>query len=105
MWPDLRGLRPSELFALVEHLVADPAVRAAGRAWQSRLVPADGACWRPICCRSELRSGGLRGLRQQLLQAEHKDNPVDWWHWSAEAERRDVPVLIPVGYAACHWCH
>ena len=42
-----------------------------------------------------------------LLQ--HKDNPVDWWEWSAEAfaeaRRRDVPVLISVGYAACHWCH
>jgi uncharacterized protein len=42
-----------------------------------------------------------------LLQ--HKDNPVDWWPWSdeafAEARERDVPVLISVGYAACHWCH
>src|SRR3954451_19457080 len=42
-----------------------------------------------------------------LLQ--HKDNPVDWWPWSPEAfeeaRRRDVPVLISVGYAACHWCH
>jgi hypothetical protein len=42
-----------------------------------------------------------------LLQ--HADNPVDWWPWSdeafAEARRRDVPVLISVGYAACHWCH
>src|SRR5436305_1488940 len=42
-----------------------------------------------------------------LLQ--HKDNPVDWWEWSdeafAEARRRDVPVLLSVGYAACHWCH
>ncbi|MDI6098359.1 thioredoxin domain-containing protein [Actinoplanes sp. NEAU-A12] len=42
-----------------------------------------------------------------LLQ--HRDNPVDWWQWSAEAfaeaRRRDVPVLISVGYAACHWCH
>ncbi|SCG66708.1 hypothetical protein GA0070614_4140 [Micromonospora coxensis] len=42
-----------------------------------------------------------------LLQ--HKDNPVDWWPWCAEAfeeaKRRDVPVLISVGYAACHWCH
>ena len=40
---------------------------------------------------------------------QHRDNPVDWWPWSAEAfaeaERRDVPVLISVGYAACHWCH
>jgi uncharacterized protein YyaL (SSP411 family) len=42
-----------------------------------------------------------------LLQ--HADNPVDWWEWSdaafAEAARRDVPVLLSVGYAACHWCH
>jgi uncharacterized protein len=42
-----------------------------------------------------------------LLQ--HADNPVDWWPWGeeafAEAERRDVPVLLSVGYAACHWCH
>jgi uncharacterized protein YyaL (SSP411 family) len=42
-----------------------------------------------------------------LLQ--HAENPVDWWQWDpqafAEAERRDVPVLLSVGYAACHWCH
>ncbi|MER5390585.1 thioredoxin domain-containing protein, partial [Saccharopolyspora sp. NPDC002686] len=42
-----------------------------------------------------------------LLQ--HADNPVDWWPWSpeafAEARRRNVPVLLSVGYAACHWCH
>src|SRR5436305_11421544 len=42
-----------------------------------------------------------------LLQ--HKDNPVDWWEWAdaafAEARERDVPVLLSVGYAACHWCH
>ena len=42
-----------------------------------------------------------------LLQ--HKDNPVDWWPWGddafAEARRREVPVLLSVGYAACHWCH
>jgi uncharacterized protein YyaL (SSP411 family) len=40
---------------------------------------------------------------------QHADNPVDWWPWCAEAfeeaRRRDVPVLISVGYAACHWCH
>jgi uncharacterized protein YyaL (SSP411 family) len=42
-----------------------------------------------------------------LLQ--HKENPVDWWEWGpdafAEAERREVPVLLSIGYAACHWCH
>ncbi|MFH8593784.1 thioredoxin domain-containing protein [Streptomyces rimosus] len=42
-----------------------------------------------------------------LLQ--HADNPVDWWPWGEaamrEAKRRDVPILLSVGYAACHWCH
>ncbi len=39
----------------------------------------------------------------------HADNPVDWREWGpdafAEARRRDVPVLVSVGYATCHWCH
>jgi uncharacterized protein YyaL (SSP411 family) len=42
-----------------------------------------------------------------LLQ--HADNPVDWWEWEPaafeEARRRNLPVLLSVGYAACHWCH
>nr|WP_323746364.1 DUF255 domain-containing protein [Catenulispora pinisilvae] len=42
-----------------------------------------------------------------LLQ--HADNPVDWYQWGdeafAEARRRDVPLLISIGYAACHRCH
>ena len=40
---------------------------------------------------------------------QHADNPVDWWPWGpeafAEAARRDVPILLSVGYSACHWCH
>src|SRR5689334_19192679 len=42
-----------------------------------------------------------------LLQ--HKYNPVDWWTWGpealAEAKRSNRPILLSVGYAACHWCH
>ncbi|GAA3837894.1 thioredoxin domain-containing protein [Sphaerisporangium flaviroseum] len=42
-----------------------------------------------------------------LLQ--HADNPVEWFEWGeeafAEARRRDVPLLVSVGYSACHWCH
>jgi uncharacterized protein YyaL (SSP411 family) len=42
-----------------------------------------------------------------LLQ--HKHNPVDWWPWGtealAEAKRANKPILLSVGYAACHWCH
>src|SRR3954467_12267340 len=42
-----------------------------------------------------------------LLQHQH--NPVDWWPWGpealAEAQRSNRPILLSVGYAACHWCH
>lgn len=39
----------------------------------------------------------------------HADNPVDWFGWGTEAfeeaKRRDVPVLVSIGYSTCHWCH
>ncbi|MCU4182691.1 thioredoxin domain-containing protein [Bosea sp. BH3] len=42
-----------------------------------------------------------------LLQ--HRDNPVDWWEWGeeafAEARASNRPILLSIGYAACHWCH
>ncbi len=42
-----------------------------------------------------------------LLQHQH--NPVDWWQWGpqalATAKRENKPILLSVGYAACHWCH
>ena len=40
---------------------------------------------------------------------QHADNPVDWYPWGAEAleraRREDKPILLSIGYAACHWCH
>ncbi|UNX54766.1 thioredoxin domain-containing protein [Georgenia sp. TF02-10] len=48
-----------------------------------------------------------RSLSPYLRQ--HQDNPVHWQEWGeaafAEARERDVPVLLSIGYAACHWCH
>src|SRR6478735_4663208 len=42
-----------------------------------------------------------------LLQ--HRDNPVDWYPWGEEAlgraREQDRPILLSVGYSACHWCH
>ncbi len=42
-----------------------------------------------------------------LLQ--HRANPVDWLPWAEEAHRRarpeDRPLLVSIGYSACHWCH
>jgi uncharacterized protein len=47
------------------------------------------------------------GTSPYLLQ--HRDNPVDWYPWGEEpferARREDKPILLSVGYAACHWCH
>ena len=40
---------------------------------------------------------------------QHRDNPVDWFSWGQEAfdlaRERNVPILLSVGYSACHWCH
>ena len=40
---------------------------------------------------------------------QHADNPVDWYPWGDEAfaaaKERDVPLLVSIGYSACHWCH
>ncbi|QYL18069.1 thioredoxin domain-containing protein [Mycolicibacterium pallens] len=50
----------------------------------------------------------LGGATSPYLR-QHADNPVHWQQWTpdalAEAGRRDVPILLSIGYAACHWCH
>jgi uncharacterized protein len=60
-------------------------------------------------------SGSNSAHENRLAQAtspyllQHKHNPVDWWTWGpdalAEARRTQKPILLSVGYAACHWCH
>ena len=44
-----------------------------------------------------------------LYLRQHADNPVDWWAWNdaalAQARAADSPVLLSIGYSACHWCH
>src|ERR1700730_7417779 len=62
------------------------------------------------------RSASPQGSQQNRLAQEtspyllqHQHNPVDWWAWGpdalAEAKRSGRPILLSVGYAACHWCH
>ncbi|MGD9409886.1 MAG: thioredoxin domain-containing protein, partial [Thiohalocapsa sp.] len=40
---------------------------------------------------------------------QHAENPVDWWPWCEEAlalaRQQDKPILLSIGYSACHWCH
>ena len=58
-----------------------------------------------------MRDGGVNRLAGETSPylRQHAGNPVHWYPWGAEAfaeaARRDVPVLLSVGYAACHWCH
>jgi uncharacterized protein YyaL (SSP411 family) len=44
-----------------------------------------------------------------LYLRQHADNPVNWYPWSAEALEKaraeDKPILVSIGYSACHWCH
>ena len=50
----------------------------------------------------------LRNATSPYLQ-QHAGNPVDWWPWCDEAlelaRREDKPILLSIGYSACHWCH
>src|ERR1700761_8710453 len=63
----------------------------------------------PAMSRAEGSSTNTLGLATSPYLRQHADNPVHWQQWSpealAQAAERDVPVLLSVGYAACHWCH
>ena len=62
---------------------------------------------RPPTTRRARKTGWRRETSPYLLQ--HKHNPVAWWPWGpdalAEAQASGKPILLSVGYAACHWCH
>ncbi len=44
-----------------------------------------------------------------LYLRQHAENPVDWWPWGEAARKHardnDLPLLVSIGYSACHWCH
>ncbi len=50
----------------------------------------------------------LYGQKSPYL-LQHLNNPVDWYHWGSEALEKSVaedkPILVSIGYSACHWCH
>ncbi len=55
------------------------------------------------------RSRNMLGEASSPYLQQHRDNPVHWRVWDAdalaEAAARNVPILLSIGYAACHWCH
>ena len=68
-----------------------------------------------IACDSKEKSASSEEFQNRLSEAsspylrEHSDNPVDWYQWGEEAlekaQKENKPVIISVGYSACHWCH
>src|SRR5689334_14560795 len=62
----------------------------------------------PSSERAERRRNRLAAETSPYL-LQHQHNPVDWWPWGpdalAQAQRSSKPILLSVGYAACHWCH
>ena len=55
------------------------------------------------------QAGNALGTATSPYLRQHADNPVHWQQWTpealAQAASRDVPILLSIGYAACHWCH
>jgi uncharacterized protein YyaL (SSP411 family) len=59
--------------------------------------------------KSSAHSGNHLAQASSPYLLEHADNPVDWYEWSdealAKAKKENKPLIISIGYAACHWCH
>src|ERR671914_2381717 len=86
--------------------------------YQSSMTPPPAALGRDATPRScyGVPAGKVKGMPpNRLAEAtspyllQHAENPVDWYEWGPEAFERaaaeDKPILLSVGYAACHWCH
>src|SRR5919106_6837715 len=86
-----------------------PIVRARRRRQEAGVRPP-----RDVPLRGDWGVASLSGMNRLAEETspylqQHKDNPVDWYPWGEEAFERaraeDKPVLLSVGYSACHWCH
>jgi uncharacterized protein YyaL (SSP411 family) len=73
----------------------------------SEIPPPEGFREAYLCVMHPYTNRLISETSPYLLQ--HAHNPVDWYPWSEEAFERakqeDKPVLVSIGYAACHWCH
>ncbi len=103
--------------SLCDHSLSGPWVRPDKPSvhptrWSAGVFPA-ARVGPPV--RTHRSTGYGRGMPNRLARStspyllQHADNPVDWYEWGEEAfaaaRHRDVPILLSVGYSACHWCH
>ncbi|MET9091892.1 DUF255 domain-containing protein [Streptomyces cyaneofuscatus] len=104
--------RRRDLSRELARMRASRLCRSGSRRTEGRARPACPFALRPVA--HGCRGGGcarMGCMANRLTQTtspyllQHADNPVDWWPWSPEeARKRDVPVLLSVGYASCRWC-
>src|SRR5258706_8988172 len=75
---------------------------------QKARIDAARGSFAPISCNNARVTNRLAKETSPYLQ-QHAANPVDWYPWGPEAleraRREDKPILLSIGYAACHWCH
>ena len=100
--PPTRSLDDEPKWCTRGHIAGEASAHHREPARQRAAPPPGPALTVPL-----LRSIDAEDLSPYL--AQHAHNPVDWWTWGedalGEATRRDCPIFLSVGYAACHWCH
>jgi uncharacterized protein len=73
------------------------------------IVEAIGGLMTDVPLKERAATANRLGRETSPYLLQHQNNPVDWWAWGpealAEAKRTGKPILLSVGYAACHWCH
>src|SRR5687768_919748 len=94
---------------LAQSYIIHPRIsRGSPRAAASLIKPANPtARILPGCLHDQMANRLANETSPYLLQ--HAHNPVDWYPWAPEAFQKakaeDKPILLSVGYSACHWCH
>src|SRR6185369_13403928 len=84
-------------------------MRYVWQAFPSTFQTSDACCGPTnlVCCVVIMPNGLARAKSPYLRQ--HEFNPVQWLPWGEEAleraQRESKPILLSIGYAACHWCH
>src|SRR5262245_38777490 len=103
--------RPGALASaqMVSRWVMDLAIALLGDVLTIVIVVTTGGRMTDAPLQQRAAAGNRLGRETSPYLLQHQENPVHWWAWGpealAEAKRTGKPILLSVGYAACHWCH